>query len=68
MRCATTALEFNNELIHRLNHNANRYVGICTCEGTTFPMNEYFSVDEIYEIIGRVLDGIPEDEGCDVND
>ena len=57
-----TALEFKNELIRRLNENANRYHG-GICDGKEFPEVETFDVDEVYEIIDRVYDGIPEDKG-----
>lgn len=57
-----TGLEFRNELVRRLNQNANRYVG-GTCNGIFYPETELFEVDEVYEIIDRVLDGIPEDDG-----
>lgn len=57
-----TGLEFRNELIKRLNNNANRYIG-GTCKGIYYPETELFEVYEIYEIIDRVLDGIPEDNG-----
>lgn len=57
-----TVLEFRNELVKRLNNNANRYVG-GTCNGHEYPEAELFEVDEIYEIIDRVLEGIPEDDG-----
>lgn len=57
-----SGLEFRNELVRRLNENANRYVG-GTCNGRKYPDVELFEVDEVYEIIDRVLDGIPEDEG-----
>ena len=57
-----TGMEFCNELIRRLNNNANRYVG-GTCDGHFYPEAELFEVDEIYEMIGRVRDGIPEDDG-----
>lgn len=57
-----TGLEFRNELVRRLNENAIRYVG-STCDGHYYPEAELFEVDEVYEIIDRVLDGIPEDDG-----
>ena len=57
-----TGLEFRNELVRRLNENANRYIG-GTCNGHEYPEAELFEVDEVYEIIDRVLDGIPEDTG-----
>lgn len=57
-----TGLEFRNELVKRLNNNANRYVG-GTCNGHFYPEAELFEVDEIYEMIDRVLEGIPEDDG-----
>lgn len=57
-----TGLEFRNELVRRLNENANRYVG-GTCNGRVYPEAELFEVDEVYEIIDRVLDEIPEDTG-----
>lgn len=57
-----TRLEFRNELVSRLNENANRYVG-GTCNGHEYPETELFEVDEVYEIIDRVLDGVPEDTG-----
>ena len=55
-------LEFRNELVKRLNNNANRYKG-GICNGHKYPEAELFEVDEIYEIIDRVLEGIPEDDG-----
>lgn len=57
-----TGLEFRNELVKRLNNNANRYIG-STCNGNYYPEAQLFEVDEVYEIIDRVLDGIPEDNG-----
>lgn len=51
-------LYFRNELIKRLNENANRYQFIQGGQGI-----EMFDVDEVYEIIDRVYDGIPEDDG-----
>lgn len=54
--------QFVNELIYRLNNHANRYVG-SSCNGTFYPEVELFDVDEVYEIIDRVLDGTPEDIG-----
>lgn len=57
-----TGLEFRNELVKRLNNNANRYIG-GTCNGTYYPETELFEVDEIYEMIDRVLNNIPEDIG-----
>ena len=57
-----TGLEFRNELVKRLNNNANRYIG-GTCNGHFYPESELFEVDEIYEMIDRVLEGIPEDDG-----
>lgn len=56
-----TGLEFCNELIRRLNENVDRYVGECICQGHKYPENEYFNVDDVYEVIDRVLDDIPED-------
>lgn len=50
-------LDFRNELIKRLNENANRYLS------KEYPQLEFFVVDEVYEIIDRVYDGIPEDDG-----
>ena len=55
-----TSLEFKNELIRRLNQNANRYHG-GTCNGREYPNIETFGVDEVYEIIDRVYENIPED-------
>ena len=55
--------QFANELINRLNNNASRYVG-GICNGRFYPETELFDVDEVYEIIDRVLDGVPEDEGA----
>jgi hypothetical protein len=55
-----TALEFKNELIRRLNQNANRYHG-GTCNGKEYPNIKTFDVDEVYEIIDRVYENIPED-------
>lgn len=57
-----TALEFRNELIKRLNQNANRYHG-GTYNGREYPNIETFDVDEVYEIIDRVYENVPEDEG-----
>jgi hypothetical protein len=57
-----TALDFRNDLVNRLNNNANRYVG-GICNGHEYPQAELFEVDEVYEIIDRVMDRIPEDEG-----
>lgn len=57
-----TALDFRNDLVRRLNVNANRYTG-GTCNGTEYPEAQTFEVDEVYEIIDRVLHGIPEDDG-----
>ena len=51
-------LEFRNELVSRLNENANRYNFIYNGQDL-----EFFDVDEIYDIIDRVYDGIPEDDG-----
>ena len=50
-------LDFMNELIKRLNENIDRY---CFKE---YVDTEFFVVDEVYEIIDRVYDGIPEDDG-----
>lgn len=57
-----TGLDFRNELVKRLNNNATRYVGSFV-DGKYYPEVELFEVDEIYEIIDRILDGEPEDEG-----
>lgn len=38
-----TGLEFRNELVKRLNNNANRYVG-GTCNGYFYPEAELFEV------------------------
>lgn len=57
-----TGLEFRNELVKRLNENANRYTG-GICNGHEYPKVELFEVDEVYEIIDRVLDDVPEDTG-----
>ena len=57
-----TGLEFRNELVKRLNNNANRYVG-GTCNEHFYPEAELFEVDEIYEMIDRVLNEVPEDDG-----
>lgn len=54
-----TDKEFANELKKRLNYNLNRYVG-GTCNGRVYPNVETFDVDEVYECIDRILDGIPE--------
>lgn len=51
-------LDFRNELIKRLNENANRYQFIQGGQGI-----EMFEVDEVYGIINRVYDGISEDDG-----
>ena len=48
-------LNFRNELIKRLNENANRYQFIQGGQGI-----EMFEVDEVYEIINRIYD---EDDG-----
>lgn len=53
-------LEFRNELIKRLNENANRYHG-GFLNGNEFPNIETFDVDEVYEIIDRVYGNIQED-------
>lgn len=60
-----TALEFRNELIKRLNQNANRYHG-GTCNEREYPNIETFDVDEVYEIIDRVYENVPEDEGVNI--
>ena len=57
-------LEFRNELINRLNNNANRYIG-GECFGTFYPDVETFDVDEVYEIIDRVYDGMSGEPGED---
>jgi hypothetical protein len=57
-----SALDFRNDLVRRLNVNANRYTG-GTCNGTEYPEAQTFEVDEVYEIVDRVLRGIPEDDG-----
>ena len=57
-----TALQFRNELVRRLNTSVNRYTG-GVCNGTEYPEVQTFEVDEIYEVIDRVLRGIPEDDG-----
>lgn len=62
-----TVLEFRNELVKRLNNNLDRYHG-GTCNGRKFPYAETFAVDDVYEVIDRVYDGIPEDEGGDKSD
>lgn len=51
-------LNFRNELIKRLNENVDRYKFIVNGEDV-----EFFNVDEIYDIIDRVYDGISEDDG-----
>ena len=57
-----TGLEFRNELVKRLNENANRYTsGIYN--GYEYIGVELFEVDEVYEIIDRVLDNVTEDTG-----
>ena len=61
-----TTLEFRNELIKRLNENANRYHG-GKCNGKEFPEVETFDVDEVYEIIDRVYENVPEDEGGELS-
>lgn len=60
-----TALEFRNELIKRLNQNANRYHG-GTCNRREYPNIETFDMDEVYEIIDRVYENVPEDEGVNI--
>lgn len=55
-----TGEEFANELKRRLNDNLNRYHG-GVCKGREFPNVETFDVDEVYECIDRILDGISED-------
>lgn len=54
-----TASEFANELKRRLSLNLNRYVG-GTCDGKYYPHIETFDVDEVYECIDRIIDGLPE--------
>lgn len=53
--------EFCNELIKRLNESVDRYVGECSCNGLIYPENEYFNVDDIYEVIDRILDDTQQD-------
>lgn len=48
------------ELISRLNNSANRYHG-GKCNGVEYKDVETFDVDEVYEIIDRVWEGVPED-------
>ena len=55
-----TGLEFRNELVRRLNNNAMRYAG-ASYDGREYLDVELFDVDEVYEIIDRVLARIPED-------
>ena len=55
-----TILQFRNELIKRLNENANRYYS-GFLNGNEFPNIETFDVDEVYEIIDRVYGNIQED-------
>lgn len=50
------------ELISRLNNSANRYHG-GKCNGVEYKDVETFDVDEVYEIIDRVWEGVPEDNG-----
>ena len=57
-----SGLEFHNLLVERLNNNATRYTD-AMYEGRRYPEAEFFEVDEIYEIINRVLCDIPEDDG-----
>lgn len=57
-----SGLEFHNLLIERLNNNATRYTDAMH-DGCRYPHAEFFEVDEIYEIIDRVLYDIPEDDG-----
>lgn len=57
-----TVLEFRNELMKRLNTSAHRYHG-GTCNGMEYPNIETFDIDEVYGIIDRVANGVPEDEG-----
>lgn len=56
-----TGLEFANELIRRLNNDLNRYNG-GVCNGKEFPNVETFDVDEVYDCIERILDGVAEDD------
>lgn len=53
-----TGVEFANELKRRLNDNLNRYHG-GVCKGREFPNVETFDVDEVYECIDRIIDGMP---------
>lgn len=56
-RCATIAVSnIRNELIEKLNENVDRYIGECSCKGYIYPDNEYFCVDDIYEVIDEVVD------------
>ena len=55
-----TGLEFRNELVRRLNNNAIRYAASAD-DGHKYLDAEFFEVDEVYEIIDRVLARIPED-------
>ena len=57
-----SGLEFHNLLVERLNNNATRYTD-AMYEGHRYPEAEFFEVDEVYDIISRVLSGIPEDDG-----
>lgn len=50
------------ELISRLNNSANRYHG-GKCNDVEYKDVETFDVDEVYEIIDRVWEGVPEDNG-----
>lgn len=58
--CDMTGKEFAKELKHRLDFNLNRYRG-GFCNGREFPNVETFDVDEVYECIDRIANGIPED-------
>lgn len=51
-----------NELVSRLNNSATRYLG-GKYNGKEYPDIETFDVDEVYEIIDRVWERIPEDKG-----
>ena len=58
-----TVLEFRNELIKRLDKNTHRYYHGKDCNGKEYPYIEMFDVDEVYEIIDRVANGVPENMG-----
>lgn len=53
----SVAKEFKNEIIGRLNEYLDRY------KHPDYSDTEFFVVDEVYEMLDRVFNGIPEDDG-----